>query len=180
MRQKKLVITLLVLLAFVVSGFTYAYWASSIAVAIEDNNGATITIGSGQVVNTTATVGTVEVDGSGLIPDSVAPGNEDTAVITIPVTWASGVAGSVGATGTLVVSDPVLSTTDDVVTTAQLNAMFTVTLTVPSVAINIGETEEVVITVKFANEPASKAIYDALVLAGSIKLTVTLAINPAA
>lgn len=75
MRQKKLVITLLVLLAFVVSGFTYAYWASSF-----DVDGTTdeveIYIGSGDDVTLTLTVNDVDYTGDALVPASIN-GNSD-------------------------------------------------------------------------------------------------------
>lgn len=178
MRQKKLVIMLLVLLAFVVSGFTYAYWASSITVGAIDNQQATITIGEGQVVNTSAAVGLIDVNGEDLVPTAYASGDEDTAVITIPVTWTSAL-GASGALGTLTASNPVLTTDGDVVTTAQLNAMFSVTLTTNNVSITNGATEDVVITIVFANEPATLALYEALQTAGQIILTVSLVITPA-
>ncbi len=178
MRQKKLVITLLVLLAFVVSGFTYAYWASSITVGAIDDQDAVITIGAGEAVSTTAAVGTIGVDNEDLVPtDYVVSVGDDTAVITIPVTWNSE-DGASGALGTLVASSPVLSATG--LLEAELNAMFNVTITTNNVSIANGATQSVVITVVFANEPATKALYDALQAAGEITLTVSLVINPAA
>jgi hypothetical protein len=178
MRHKKLVVSLLVLLAFVVSGFTYAFWAGQINVAAIDNQQQAITIGAGETVSTTASVGTIGVVGADLVPSLyIDEVGDDTAVITIPVTWTTA-QGASGAMGTLVVSNPVLSATG--LTEGQLNAMFSVTLTTNNVSIANGATQSVVITVVFAHEPATKDIYDLLQVAGEITLTVSLVINPAA
>lgn len=103
MRQKKLVITLLVLLAFVVSGFTYAYWASSI-VGDSESDAVSINIGTGSTVNTTVSFG----GGTHTGTDALVPvGYEDTnkvsyKLLTYTVTW-NAEDGAAGALSTLAV-----------------------------------------------------------------------------
>jgi len=65
MRQKSLVIGLLVVLAFLVSGFTYAFWASGIAADTANATG-TITVGSGDEV--AATINVTNQTGGTLVP----------------------------------------------------------------------------------------------------------------
>lgn len=104
MRQKKLVITLLVLLAFVVSGFTYAYWASSI-VGDSESDAVSINIGTGSTVNTTVSFGGGTHTGAdALVPAGYEGTNKVSyKLLTYTVTWEAA-AGAEGAFSTLAVA----------------------------------------------------------------------------
>lgn len=104
MRQKKLVITLLVLLAFVVSGFTYAYWASSI-VGDSESDAVSINIGTGSTVNTTVSFGGGTHTGAdALVPAGYEGTNKVSyKLLTYTVTWDEE-DGAAGALSTLAVA----------------------------------------------------------------------------
>ncbi len=114
MRQKRLVLSLLVMLAFLVSGFTYAFWASGIATATANQTG-TVQVGTGTEVTSTVNLGAL-VSNAGvnnLVPVGFVALATDISSLTftIPVDWDShDIAGSTaggdaaGITSTLTVS----------------------------------------------------------------------------
>lgn len=87
MRRKGLVIGLLMMLAVVVSGFTYAIWAN---IDLSNNQlDNTVTIGTGRTATvgvTSATTGGVLVP-SGQVINSVQANAVDSYVFTFQVTW---------------------------------------------------------------------------------------------
>ncbi len=106
MRQKSLVIGLLVVLAFLVSGFTYAYWAAGIAADSESQTG-TITVGTGETVVSTVNV-SAAVNSQGadaLVPAGFAASGKITSLtLTFTVDWDSTGLDASGLTSTLTVS----------------------------------------------------------------------------
>lgn len=103
MRRRGLVIGLLIMLALVTSGFTYAYWASSVT---GNNNTATgtITIGEGDVVSTAVVVGN-ELSAGELVPaglSGISQGNPvEYVMLQFSVTWTSTGSKASGYQGTL-------------------------------------------------------------------------------
>lgn len=159
MRQKKLVITLLVLLAFVVSGFTYAYWASGISITQAGNETANIGIGTGAAATTTVTV-TPTVDDRILVPVGRATGLQvEELTYTFVVTWVASDDEAAGATGTLEVNASANHTLINVVPTYNTD----ITAGVGTVTVTV------VVTL---TEPANQAEY-AQVAGNNFTLTVT-------
>ena len=154
MKKRGLVIGLLVMLAVITSGFTYAFWASSIAGADQDVPG-TVTIGEGGA--TTVAVSFEGASQSDLVPTAYA--GEDTAVLTFDVEWTEDLAETAGGAGTLAVSieSYTLGTLDE----TQIDAMFSITVTTGNGdAISVeGGVVEVTITIVFHTEPANQTIY---------------------
>lgn len=104
MRQKKLVIGLLVMLAVLVSGFTYAYWAAGIA-ADSDTGIETITVGTGETVTSTVTLGSASISSGTLVPAGFAVGGDVTSVtLTWTTSWASTGLDASGLTSTMTVA----------------------------------------------------------------------------
>lgn len=162
MKKRGLVIGLLIMLALVTSGFTYAFWAGSITQAADV--AGTVTIGQGG--NTTVTVLAQDAVGI-LVPTSIDPANDEV-TFTFDVEWTGTDA---IAEGTLSVSVVEVFTTISATdydwapgTTPDEDLygdMFRVTISVPaSGIINVGDTVEVTVTLVFENEPASQAIYN--------------------
>lgn len=184
MRQKKYVITLLVLLALVVSGFTYAYWAGGVDAASITDQTANITIGQGTTVTTSAVVN----DTSGARLPLVPSGREEvgvtthTVTVTYTVAWTNDGGDAVsaaGATATLTVN-PTLSLTG--LAQPRVNVLFditSVTITGGAAAdgeITFGETKTVTIVITFVQEPADFDEYE-LVANKDLILTVALALT---
>ncbi len=174
MRQRKLVIGLLVMLALVVSSFTYAYWASGVTGNTDDAT-ASVTIGAGNAVTTTVSVADLGLISGTLVPTGYEnnPTTVDRVEMTFNVNWNG--TGAEGAIGTLAVTN-VFSMTG--LSQAQLDAMFSFEIVSGSGSITAGTAQNVTVRVIFANEPASKAIYD-LVASGTLNLTVTFTVTVA-
>jgi len=183
MRQKSLVIGLLIVLAFLVSGFTYAYWAASVA-GNQDTATGTVTIGQGGTAETVVTVNDTTLD-TDLVPDTQTGTNNVNLVFT--VNWAEDSSiqlNGATVTGTLTATAVFTSILDSLGDNTGLDAtaiglMFT--LGTPSYqdssqTITMGTPKTVTINLLFDNEPASKAIYD-LVANGSIVITVTFVVS---
>jgi hypothetical protein len=171
MRQKSLVVGLLVVLAFLVSGFTYAFWASDVnqAAAVP----GTVTIGEGGE-------STVTLDFDGASTGALVPAGFDyvgpsVAVLSFSVEWVEDVANTADADGELLVAlgTPTMAGLD----LAQINAMFTYSITSgQGAAIEMnGSSVLVQITVTFANAPASQAIYT-LVQSNTFSIPVTVTV----
>lgn len=172
MKKRGLVIGLLIMLALVTSGFTYAFWAGTVTQAAANVPG-TVTIGEGGTSTVTFTFDAASA--ADLVPATVNPANS-TAVLTFDVAWDEDVANTADLDGDLTV---VLGTvTIGSLTPAQISAMFTITITAgqgAAISMN-GATVEVQITVEFTNEPASQAIYDE-VANGTLSIPVTVTVG---
>lgn len=172
MKNRKLVVGLLVMLAVVMSTLTFAYWATGIS-GNNDVASNTIQIGEGDAVTTT-----VAVSGSASSAlDLVPVGREEAGVsvssitYTFDVEWAgtSSALDTAGATGDLSAAI-VLSGAD-----ASELALFTVS-TYAGESVVYGSTTQVTVTVTFTNEPADQAQYD-LIANASLNLSVTFTID---
>lgn len=173
MRQKKLVIGLLVMLAVLVSGFTYAYWAAGIA-ADSDTGVETITIGTGETVSSTVGIGSAVIGSGTLVPTGFAVGGDVTSVtLTWTVAWASTGLDASGLSSTLsVVLDSVENPSS-----ADVSALFNVSLNNAGsyTIISDGATVTVIATITM-NEPASQAVYNTVAgLAIDFTFTFTVA-----
>ncbi|RJX24333.1 MAG: hypothetical protein C4537_07085 [Acholeplasma sp.] len=170
MKKRSLLIVMLVMLALVTSGFTYAFWAASVT-GNNDTAVGSVEIGQGSAVTTTVLVGD-ETSAGLLVPTGYQNGTTtfNQITLTFDVDWTADASGAAGTTGTLVVD--VVETSFDILddldvttglTDVQIDAMFDVVVTSGNNAsMTIGGSQAVVITITFANEPASSAIYDAV------------------
>lgn len=102
MKQRKLVIGLLVMLAVAVSGFTFAFWASGVSGANNTATG-TINIGTGNQVSTAVTVGDANGGSALLVPTGhdVDTNEVDYVVLQFTVAWDSTGQDANGSIGTL-------------------------------------------------------------------------------
>ena len=193
---KKLVLLLLLFVGLGASVTAGAYWASSFTVKAPDNatGDLTVSIGKGGVVEleTTLTLGTQVNDRVlPLVPtlykDNVT--TTDTREITITGNWvvASGVnseytsgLGTVNGTLNAGIGENYSllgkTLTDD--EQAEINGMFTVTVTTIDVPITIGGSANIVVTVVFHTEPSSLALYKK-VAEGQLIITITLSVDAA-
>ncbi len=172
MKSRKFGIGLLIMLAFVVTTGTFAYWASGVSgnTASESN---TIQIGTGAEVTTTVVVSGSASSALDLVPSGREVSGVSVSSITysFDVEWAgaSSAADAAGATGTLNIT-PVLSGAG-----ASELALFTVT-TASTQSITYGDTPTVTITVTFTNEPTDAAQY-ALIQNAELTLNVTFLVD---
>jgi hypothetical protein len=167
MKNKKIIVSLLIMLSLLVSGFTYAYWASGVTGNSDEALGS-INIGEGDAVNTTVVVGDADNFGFDLVPvgfDS-DPNDESSLTLSFSVNWSG--TGATGANGTLAVNILEVRTVDAITAGTHVWAfsgglygnMFTVSVTSGDGAIVAGTPNTVIITVTFTNQPASQAIYN--------------------
>ena len=161
MKRTKLGIVLLLMIALVATSGTFAYWASGLGAGTADYASATVTIGEGTTESSSVSFGTVSNTGSALVPTSNAAtaGVEDTATWTIPVQWAqdsgtefAGDAGTLAVTVTYAMSNSTL-------TSAQLDAMFSFSVTGDGAITEGAAAQNVVVTVVFDTEPTNEATY---------------------
>ena len=106
MRSKNLVVALLVVLALAVSGFTYAFWAASVAGDAETAVGS-VQVGTGNIVTSTVSVGAAvnSQDADDLVPAGFAEAGKITSLtLTFSVSWASTGLDASGLSSTLTVS----------------------------------------------------------------------------
>ena len=183
MKKRGLVIGLLIMLAMLTSGFTYAFWAGSITQS--SNQVGTVTIGEGGT--TTVRVTPPVALTSDLVPTTVNPAFDE-AVMTFAVAWDEDSANTASAEGTLVAS--IVSVKTTVATVDYLWAagsggdanlygdMFRIVITYPDTdQIEVeGSAIDVVVTLVFENEPASQAIY-AKVAAGVLTVEVSFNVS---
>jgi len=103
MKNKKIVVRLLVMLVVAMSTFTFAYWASSVNGNVDTATG-TVTIGSGSAVSTTVTVGDVTNAGE-LVPAGMAAYSSGSPVeyvmLSFSVAWTEAVGLADGTVSTL-------------------------------------------------------------------------------
>ncbi len=88
MKKRGLVISLLVLLAVITSGFTYAFWASSVAGVTEAKNGS-VQIGTGEAVTVDVAIGASQSNALQLVPLTITPlaGQTNSVVFSYVITW---------------------------------------------------------------------------------------------
>jgi hypothetical protein len=172
MNKRGLVIGLLVMLAVITSGFTYAFWASSVADADQSVPG-TVTIGEGGA--TTVVVAFGSVDAVDLVPATVGANN--TAVLTFNVNWNEDLPDTASASGTLAVS--IESFTLGTLSETDIETMFSIEVSTGNgAAISVeGGQVVVTITVIFENEPATQLMY-AQVANGELEITVNFVVTP--
>ncbi len=175
MKKRNLIIGLLVTLAVALTGATFAFWASSIAGDDTTVSSNSITIGEGQAVTTTVSFGAQTADEDLVPTDYIVSAGDDTSTLTFSVSWAEatdldadGTAGTVVAT----VSNYSLGTLSE----AQILAMFTFTPDAGTAISLDGAAVSYDITVVFANEPATQAIYDQ-VANGTLSFDVTFTVT---
>lgn len=86
--KKRFIIALLLMISLVVSGFTYAYWASSVT-GDSDAAVGTVQVGSGDAVTINAVVNDLTTSGQILVPSGFAndPGEVEQVVLTFSVEW---------------------------------------------------------------------------------------------
>ena len=180
MKQRKLVIGLLVMLAVAVSGFTFAFWSSGISgeEGIASNN---IQIGTGEEVTTTVVVVGEASSDLELVPVDREVDSESVSSIsfTFDVTWAgaSNADDAAGATGTLNVTPVLTGLQSDGTTAVQQDELDLFTVTAASTqTVTYGSTTEVIITVTFTTEPINAAQY-ALIADALLNLEVTFLVN---
>ncbi len=174
MKQKRLVVGLLVMLAVAVSTITFAYWQNAVADDASNTASGTITIGEGadQAVTTTVTVGDQTSAGL-LVPVGYADETTtfDNIDLTFNVLWEGQSLDVDGDTGVL--SATVNSVLVDGVSYAGL---FTISVSSGDGAIVAGTAQNVVINVEFTNEPADQAEYDAIAN-GDLVISFTFAVD---
>jgi hypothetical protein len=172
MRQKSLVIGLLVVLAFLVSGFTYAYWATSVT-GNNDTAVGTITVGEGNTVATTVVVGN-ETSAGPLVPVGLVgisgPGSVDYVILSFSVDWNStgeygeGTIGALGFVRSNTLIDGSAANIGLLTITYQIGGTVTgSTLNGDGSTEIIADGSPVTVYVKITmSEPASLAVYNAV------------------
>jgi len=137
MKSRKLGIALLVMLAFVVTTGTFAYWASSVSGPSSDTTVGTITVGSGDAVTTSFTLTGSPATGGDLTPAGYADpgqGEVESVALTYGVQWTedagqySSVSGTAYA-GDLTVTYVITADNGGTDVSATANALLTVTAT---------------------------------------------------
>ena len=187
MKSRKLGIALLVMLAFVVTTGTFAYWASSVNGPADDTTVGTLNVGSGETVSTSFTLGSTNATGGDLVPANQlansAAGAVDNVVVTYTVEWSEDTAVSQldGTTSTAPLTvTPVVTLVDsnsNNVTDASVLALISVTpsgTNASSLTLD-GGSESLSWTVTMS-EPADQAEYD-LIANGTITITFTYSLG---
>lgn len=159
MKKRGLVIGLLIMLAVITSGFTYAFWANGVNNATQNGVTGSITIGQGESIATTIDV-TNQIGSKVLVPSGrVVDSETQTAsvVLSFNVKWEELVQNSANLTGVLSVtqvSKTINGSTDNA-------GLVNVVINVPeSGAITVnGATVVVTVTVTLT-EPATQQIYN--------------------
>lgn len=171
-KQRKLVIGFLLVLAVLVSGITFAYWANGINVTQAVDKTDTIEIGSGDTVTTTVLVNGETANTLPLVPvgREVEGKSVSSITYTFNVVWAGTKdASATGATADLTVT-PTLTLSGLDVTELGL---FTVTAETTKNVV-YGSSTEITITVTFTKEPLDVAQYN---LVADKELTLTVKFN---
>ncbi|BCR36539.1 hypothetical protein [Mariniplasma anaerobium] len=194
MKQRKLVIGLLVMLAVAVSGFTFAFWAGSVT-GNNDTASGTVTIGAGDTVATTVTVGD-ETSAGALVPfglSGVSAGSPvEYVLLTFDVAWDSTDDLGDGTVGALSVAIG-----DREVNSVEFNSLFLVSYQIggaaptvttgassysltgtadTAISADAGSTVPVYVLVQMT-EPTTEGIYDD-VTGQDVVFTVTFTVTP--
>ncbi len=174
--KRNLVIGLLITLALVVSGFTYAFWAAGIAADSETQTG-TISVGTGETVSSTVNVSaaTNSQGADDLVPAGFGGvGKIESLTLTFSVDWDSTGADASSLTSTLTVALTGASNgtpAQDAAVLALINASFNDggSYTI----ISDGAAVSVVATITL-DEPANQAEYN---LVAGLDLTLTFSFS---
>ena len=186
MKSRKLGIALLVLLAFVTTTGSFAYWASSVTGPTAGETVGTVTVGTGNAVTTSFTLDNSTSTGGLLVPATQlansAAGAVSSVTVTYDVLWSetSGQLGGTSSTATLTVT-PVVTLTDSLgasVTTQAVLDLITVTPNVgntSSLDLNAATASTLSWTITMS-EPNNQAEYDEIA-GGEITVTFTWALS---
>ena len=193
MKKRGLVISLLVLLAVITSGFTYAFWAAGVN---GNNNTAlgTVNIGEGETVETTVAVDDV-LAGKDLVPNGyvVDPLTQvDSAELQFSLAWSTT---ATSLSGTTSVGDIVIGTSVKFYTWDSVNSVFVEVLPADplfaQIALHVivtpdaGNVDEITLgaasptTITYdviLLEPSNQAEYD-FFANGKIEITFTFTVN---
>ncbi|TNF08529.1 MAG: hypothetical protein EP317_02985 [Bacillota bacterium] len=108
MKQRKLVIGLLVMLAVLASGFTYAFWAGTIGEPVQGTDSVTVAIGEGNSVTTQFDLSAATVSaGTTLVPSGMAndAGEVTSFTISFDVIWENAALSGSSLTGSTTTGD---------------------------------------------------------------------------
>ena len=153
MKQRKLVIGLLVMLAVAVSGFTFAFWASTDLEAVEST---TITIGSGRTITTEASLATFDVS---LVPvGQVDNSNEANAASSVTLAYTLNYSDTAEYATTTTYTVEISNYALGNLTEARILELFTFDITA-DLSVEKGVAEAISILVTFANVPADATEY---------------------
>lgn len=174
--KRNLVIGLLITLALVVSGFTYAFWAAGISNPTAVNDDETITVGTGETVSSTINLDSVTNNqGGALVPAGFADGTEiESATITYVIAWNSNdedgdlEGDASGFNGTL--TPAYVSAYNDDLTPVDVTSFFNVSFDQATYAVTSDTTTATVVITITMNEPANQAEYN-LLAGNDISLT---------
>lgn len=171
MRQRNLVIGLLILLAFVFSSFTYAYWSTvELSETVASN---TVNIGEGKQQIVTASLnaaGTGTLVPSGEVGNSISTAPTASIVFTFDVDWNDNTVTS-GATGSLAIVVGNISNA-----TAATYLVFTITGGTPQNITEGAAAMTITITVTLT-APANETDYLAIINA-AVTFDVTFTVTP--
>lgn len=174
MKTKKLGIALLVMLAFVVTTGTFAYWASGVS-GNTNTAAGTITVGSGDTVTTTVNLSaaTNSQGADALVPAGFADtGKIESLTLQFDVDW-----DSTGTDASGLVGDLAVSTTSVLnASSADVSALFNVTGLTGYTVTTDGSATTVTLTITM-DEPADQTEYNS-VASQDIDFTFTFTVTP--
>jgi predicted ribosomally synthesized peptide with SipW-like signal peptide len=186
MNSRKVGIALLVMLAFVVTTGTFAYWASSVSGPANDTTVGTVTVGEGNAVTTSFTLTNTNATGGDLVPAAQlansAVGAVDSVTLVYDVQWVEDVAGQLtGTTSTAPLTVTTVVTLEDSlgnpVVDANVLALIVVTPDAGNAAtLTLGAAASSLSFVVTMTEPANSAEYD-LIANGTITITFTYSLG---
>lgn len=170
MKKRGLVISLLVLLAVITSGFTYAFWAAGVTGPDAQVADGTINVGTGESITTSVVLTGDNFSGGVLVPATFGGGGSDVESVSIPLTVAWNASDALGAldgsttTGTLQITVTVTATkggsaveqtlVDELVNVVRSDALGN-SITLGASAMSVGYTVTL-------DEPANLADYNAI------------------
>jgi hypothetical protein len=186
MKQRKLVIGLLIMLAVLASGFTYAFWAGTVQAPVNGTDNRVITIGEGNEVETVLDLSTVTFNSGILVPAGMdnEVGEVDQVSVSFDVFWDNdGLSGASlddsTTTGTLNYSYVVVVKDDLGAVISDVNVTNLVVVSPAAGNTSITLDDSVETTVAFTitlTEPNSVAEYNAIAN-GSIEIAFTFTVT---
>lgn len=164
MKSKKLVVGLLAMLAVVVTGFTYAYWAGNVLAAEKKDESNTVEIGRGDDVITSVNVSEQVGANQVLVPagrtdESVVPTGKtvvESVVFTYTITWTEEDNQAPGTEGIL------LASVENLAVSAGNVGLVNASVSAASQDIMLGGNQVTVIITVTLSEPATMAEYQAI------------------
>ncbi len=172
--SKYLSVFVLMLIALLLTGFTFAYWAGDIKAATLSHKfvGDTVEIGKGHEVVTSLEVNQMEGLNKQLVPKGRVKNDEvDEISRNFKVSWIDASTAGNGAVGTVKASDIKVLVNGK---TYNNNDLFKVVIN--DETINLNGKATMTATIEFAREPHNKAEYD-LVAGKDLTLELTLTIS---